>query len=80
MTDRAAEEARAKSRFMLLSLLRLTGVVMLMAGFVLIAGRWELLGDGMDRYLGVALVLIGAFDFSVAPFLLARSWKRQDRA
>jgi hypothetical protein len=30
----------------------------------------------VDRIAGVVLVLVGAFDFAVAPMLLARSWKR----
>lgn len=77
MTNRDEAEARAKSRFMILSLLRLFGALMLMAGLVLVAGRFEVIGDGADRYLGIALVLVGAFDFAVAPMLLARSWKQK---
>jgi drug/metabolite transporter (DMT)-like permease len=74
MTD--AAEALAKSRFIILSVLRLTGALMLMAGLVLVSGNWQPLGGDVDRIAGVVLVLVGAFDFAVAPMLLARSWKR----
>jgi uncharacterized membrane protein len=74
------KEALAKSRFMVLSALRLFGVLILMGGFVLVAGKWEIMGGDADRYLGMLFVLVGAFDFAVAPMLLARSWNRTDRA
>lgn len=70
-----ADEALAKKRFFAINLMRVMGVVFLMAGFILIAGRWELAGQPTDRYLGIALVLIGAFDFAVFPLLLARRWR-----
>lgn len=69
------EEALAKKRFFAINLMRVMGIAFLMAGFILIAGRWELMGQPTDRYLGIALVLIGAFDFAVFPMLLARRWR-----
>jgi drug/metabolite transporter (DMT)-like permease len=70
-----ADEALAKKRFFAINLMRVMGIAFLMAGFILIAGRWELAGQPTDRYLGIALVLIGAFDFAVFPLLLARRWR-----
>lgn len=72
---RATEEALAKKRFFAINLMRVMGIAFLMAGFILIAGRWELAGQPTDRYLGIALVLVGAFDFAVFPMLLARRWR-----
>ena len=69
------EEALAKKRFFAINVMRVMGIALLMAGFILIAGRWELAGQPTDRYLGIALVLIGAFDFAVFPMLLARRWR-----
>jgi drug/metabolite transporter (DMT)-like permease len=69
------EEALAKKRFFAINVMRVMGIAFLMAGFILIAGRWELAGQPTDRYLGIALVLIGAFDFAVFPMLLARRWR-----
>lgn len=71
-------EARAKTRFFLLGFLRLFGALLMMAGFVLVMGKWALAGPDTDRIIGVVFVLVGAFDFAVAPMLLARSWKRND--
>jgi hypothetical protein len=42
---------------------------------VLIRGGFELAGQPTDRWIGVAVVLIGAFDFAVMPLLLARRWR-----
>ncbi|MBA4748009.1 MAG: hypothetical protein H2056_04785 [Sphingopyxis sp.] len=72
-------EARAKTRFFVLSSIRLVGALMMIAGFVLVMGKWSLAGSEADRVTGVILVLVGAFDFALAPMLLARSWKRGDR-
>jgi drug/metabolite transporter (DMT)-like permease len=71
-------EARARNRHFVLSALRFFGAVMVMAGFVLIMGKWELAGAEVDRIIGVVLVLVGMFDFAVAPVLLARSWKHEN--
>ncbi|AQA00211.1 hypothetical protein BWQ93_18400 [Sphingopyxis sp. QXT-31] len=68
-------EALARKRFFAINLMRVMGIAFLMAGFILIAGRWELAGQPTDRYIGVGLVLIGAFDFAVFPMLLARRWR-----
>lgn len=71
-----ADEARARSRFFILAALRLTGALLVMLGFAVIAGKIDLAGPDMNRVIGAVLVLVGAFDFSVAPMLLARRWKR----
>jgi drug/metabolite transporter (DMT)-like permease len=68
-------DALVKKRYFAINLMRFMGVAFLMAGFVLIAGRWDIAGQPTDRYLGIALVLIGAFDFAVFPLLLARRWR-----
>lgn len=72
-------EAQAKTRFFVLSSMRLVGALMMMAGFLLIMGKWSLAGSDTDRITGIVLVLLGAFDFALAPMLLARRWKRGDR-
>lgn len=72
-------EARAKTRFFILSALRFGGALLMIAGFVLVMGKWTIAGPDSDRIIGVVFVLVGAFDFALAPMLLARSWKRGDR-
>lgn len=70
-----AADDLAKKRYFALSMMRVIGIAMLMAGFLLIAGRWSITEPAVDRWIGGALVLIGAFDFAVMPKLLARRWK-----
>ena len=69
-----ADDALAKKRFFAISAMRLMGAIFVLIGFVLIRGGWELAGQPTDRWIGVAIVLIGAFDFAVMPRLLARRW------
>ena len=68
-------DALAKKRFFAITAMRLMGAFFVLIGFVLIRGGWELAGQPTDRWIGVALVLIGAFDFAVMPRLLARRWR-----
>lgn len=68
-------DALAKKRFFAISMMRIMGALFVMIGFVLIRGGWELAGQPTDRWIGVVLVLVGAFDFAVMPKLLARRWR-----
>ena len=70
-----ASDALAKKRFFAIAAMRLMGAILVLAGFVLIRGGVELAGQPSDRWIGVAVVLIGAFDFAVFPMLLARRWR-----
>jgi drug/metabolite transporter (DMT)-like permease len=70
-----ANDALAKKRFFAINAMRLMGAIFVLIGFVLIRGGWELAGQPTDRWIGVAVVLIGAFDFAVMPLLLARRWR-----
>jgi len=70
-----ADEALAKKRYFAINLMRIIGALLIMAGFLLVAGRWDLAGQPTDRYIGIAVVLMGAFDFAVFPLLLARRWR-----
>lgn len=68
-------DALAKKRYFALSAMRLVGALLIMGGFVLIRGGWTLAGPPVDRWIGVAVVLFGLFDFAVMPRLLARRWR-----
>jgi len=70
-----AADALAKKRYFAISAMRLMGAILVLAGFVLIRGGVALAGQPTDRWIGVAVVLIGAFDFAVMPKLLARRWR-----
>lgn len=68
-------DALARKRYFAIAAMRLMGAILVLAGFVLIRGGVELAGQPTDRWIGVAVVLIGAFDFAVFPMLLARRWR-----
>ena len=68
-------DALAKKRFFALSAIRLMGALFILAGFVLIRGGWALAGQPTDRWIGVAVVLVGVFDFAIMPKILARRWR-----
>ena len=70
-----ADDALAKKRFFALSIMRLMGAAFVAIGFILISGGFALAGQPTDRWIGVAIVLVGAFDFAVMPLLLARRWR-----
>ena len=53
----------------------LMGAIFIIAGFILIRGAFELAGQPTDRWIGVAVVLVGVFDFAIMPKILARRWR-----
>ncbi|HKX90702.1 MAG TPA: hypothetical protein VJM13_15930 [Sphingopyxis sp.] len=70
-----ADDALAKKRFFAITMMRLMGAAFVAIGFILIGGGFALAGQPADRWIGVAIVLVGAFDFAVMPLILARRWR-----
>ena len=70
-----AADALAKKRFFALAAMRLMGALFIIAGFLLIRGAWAIAGQPTDRWIGVAVVAAGVFDFAVMPLILARRWR-----
>lgn len=68
MTD---PDTLARNRFFAMSLLRIAGALLMIAGLVIAAGRFET----MPKAAGVLLVLVGALDFALVPKWLARRWR-----
>ena len=54
---------------------RMIAIATIWISVLLIGGGFALAGQPTDRWIGVAVVLIGAFDFAVMPLLLARRWR-----
>jgi len=69
------DDALAKKRFFAIAAMRLMGALLILAGFVLIRGAITLAGQPTDRWIGVAIVLAGVFDFAIMPKILARRWR-----
>lgn len=61
----------ARTRFLILSLLRLGGAVLVMFGLAIAAGRLATVPPAA----GIVMVVIGALDFALVPLLLARRWR-----
>ncbi|KTE19180.1 MULTISPECIES: hypothetical protein [unclassified Sphingopyxis] len=70
-----SDESFAKKRFFAIASMRLMGAIFIIAGFILIRGAFELAGQPTDRWIGVAVVLVGVFDFAIMPKILARRWR-----
>jgi len=70
MEDRKAADHRARGRFMVMSLLRLGGAVLVLASLLLLNGVIPL--PPVAGWIGLALGLIGIF---VVPQVLARAWR-----
>lgn len=64
----------AKARFKRLSYIRIGGVMVALLG-VAIAGD----KIALPHWLGVLLILIGAFDVLVFPTMLVRRWKKDTK-
>ena len=54
-----SDESLAKKRFFAIASVRLMGAIFIIAGFILIRGAFELAGQPSDRWMGVAVVLLG---------------------
>ncbi len=67
------EEETARRRYMVLNILRLSGLAMVLIGIAIHYGRLDL-----PEILAWPLALFGLFDFFFAPALLARHWKKTD--
>lgn len=69
-------EDKAKARFMLLNLVRLSGVALMFAGLANVSGK---LLPELAPVLGGVLMVVAMADFFVAPMILKKIWQNQDR-
>lgn len=64
------DEDRAKSRFLVIQIMRLTGVAMVVAALLMLNGVLPL-----PEIVGWVLLPIGLVDIFVVPQALARKWR-----
>ena len=67
MTD---SDTRARNRFIIIQLVRISGVALVLIGLLVMNGRINL-----PREAGFVLAAAGLFEAMLAPLLLARKWK-----
>jgi hypothetical protein len=72
MTD---AEHLAKNRFTILTVARFMDLALVLAGLANVNGK---LLPEFTPYLGMVLVIVGAFGFFAVPIVLKRSWAKQD--
>lgn len=68
------DENLARRRFAVLNVIRLGGLALVMFGLAITQGVIDL-----PRELGIALALIGLFDFFFVPRLFARRWHKSEK-
>ena len=61
---------KAQGRFMVMQMLRLSGVALVILGLAIVNGRLDL-----PAIAGYAFIVVGVADSFVIPALLARRWK-----
>jgi type IV secretory pathway VirB2 component (pilin) len=64
------DDTRARNRFIVIQVVRLTGVALVLTGLLVMTGRID-----WPREAGYVLAVVGMFDAFLAPLLLSRKWK-----
>ena len=70
MNDSTQAEDVAKGRFLIMSLSRLMGVVMVMVGVLIVNGNIE-----WPAFAGYVLIATGLVEIFVIPLVLAKRWR-----
>jgi hypothetical protein len=68
-SDRELAEARARSGFIVINLVRFGGIAMIMIGFAIMRGVIDL-----PQAAGAVLAVLGFFEFFFLPRFIARAW------
>ena len=68
-TDRSGDD-KAQGRFLVLQMLRLSGVALVVLGLLAVNGKL-----GLPVMAGYLLIVVGVVDSFILPALLARRWK-----
>lgn len=66
----AEQDAQARNRWLVITLLRLAGVAMVVFGLLIVQGVFD-----ANPLIGYALLVIGLVDAFVMPLVLARKWR-----
>jgi type IV secretory pathway VirB2 component (pilin) len=63
-------DVRARNRFIVIQIVRISGVAMVLLGLLVMTGRID-----WPRELGYILAVVGMFEALLFPLLLSRRWK-----
>ena len=70
-TSQDPDGDKARGRFMVLQVLRLSGAAMVAAGLLIVNGMLA----AVPHVVGYVLIVVGVVDAFVMPTVLARSWR-----
>ena len=70
MNNPLSPEDQARQRFMVLTMMRLSGIVLMVFGLAIAAGKIDL-----PAVAGYAMIAVGALDALVMPMVLIKAWK-----
>ena len=70
-----AREAAAKQRFIALNLFRLSGVAVVMFGFLIMAQKFGFVAGQKAKIMGAIIATVGLFQAMVVPRILGRAWR-----
>ncbi len=78
MTDideQVAREAAARQRFFAIGLFRLSGVFILMFGFLIMLQKFAFVSGDRAKVMGAIIATVGMFQTIIVPRILARAWR-----
>jgi len=70
-----AREAAARQRYFALTLIRLTGVALVMFGFLIIRQRFGWVQGNNAKIMGTIIAFVGLFQALIVPRALIRAWR-----
>jgi membrane protein YdbS with pleckstrin-like domain len=73
-SDRDIAEARARNGFIIINLVRFSGVALVMLGFAIVRGVIDL-----PYAVGAVIAVVGFFEMFFLPRFIARRWNAGDR-
>ncbi|MBB4640331.1 hypothetical protein [Rhizorhapis suberifaciens] len=78
MTERDEQQVReeaAKQRFFAIGLFRLSGVLILMFGFLIMLEKFAFVSGEKAKLMGAIIATLGMFQTLMVPKILARAWR-----
>ncbi|HEX5535575.1 MAG TPA: hypothetical protein VFX27_00165 [Sphingobium sp.] len=73
--ERESRETAAKQRFLILNLFRLSGIAILMAGFLIMTEKFGFVAGQKAKVMGAIIASVGMFQTIVVPRILGRAWR-----
>lgn len=73
--QKAAREAAAKQRFVILNLFRLSGIAILTFGFLIMMQRFGFVQGQKAKIMGAIIATVGLIQAMFVPRYLGRAWR-----